>query len=312
MKQCGINLGGKIYSLRAAKGMTQEQLAAILCVSPAAVSKWERNLANPGIDMLWALADYFECTIDELVGRECGQLGKVGIYDEDSIRLIALAEELLECCEVSRREGLLALEGRMKDYSGESKFLPFGIHFFLQCFMKRMDFELTFELLGNYAENLPVKERREGYMVVDVLKRMASGENGELIREVIASYIGMGYWERLEEKNREIRGKASRESIIGKYHDKSLYSERTDLLERFASVGDFEIQVILRNLDSETLVAALQGASGLIVSGFLANLSDRLLYFISEDLDMWKGTEEEILKAQRRVLAIGGCFLPEA
>lgn len=48
-----ITIGGKIYSLRAAKGMTQEQLAAILCVSPAAVSKWERNIANPNIEMLW-------------------------------------------------------------------------------------------------------------------------------------------------------------------------------------------------------------------------------------------------------------------
>ena len=39
------------------------------------------------------------------------------------------------------------------------------------------------------------------------------------------------------------------------------------------------------------------------------NLSDRLLYFVSEDIDNWSGTEEDILKAQRRVLAIGGCFL---
>lgn len=44
-----VVIGGKIYSLRVAKGMTQEQLAVLLCVSPAAVSKWERNLANPSI-----------------------------------------------------------------------------------------------------------------------------------------------------------------------------------------------------------------------------------------------------------------------
>ena len=65
-----IMIGGKIYSLRVAKGMTQEQLATVLCVSPATVSKWERNIANPNIEMLWVLADYFECSIDELVGRE--------------------------------------------------------------------------------------------------------------------------------------------------------------------------------------------------------------------------------------------------
>jgi len=307
----GVQLGGKIYSLRVAKGMTQEQLAAILGVSPAAVSKWERNIANPSIEMLWALADHFECTIDELVGREYVPLGKMGIYDEESMKLITLAEELLACCEVSRKEGLLALEGRMKSYNNECPFLPFGINFFLQCFMKRMDFELVFELLRNYADALPAEEQKQGRMIVEVLKRMASGENGEVIREVISSYIGMAYWERMEEKNREIQGKENRESIIAKYRGKQLYSEKTDLLERFNSVGDFEIQVILRNLETDTLVAALKGASGVIVTGFLLNLSDRLLYFISEDLDKWSGTEEEILKAQRRVLTIGGCFLPE-
>ena len=56
MEHHRVAIGGKIYSLRVAKGMTQEQLAAILCVSPAAVSKWERNIANPGIDILWAWA----------------------------------------------------------------------------------------------------------------------------------------------------------------------------------------------------------------------------------------------------------------
>ena len=306
-----ITIGGKIYSLRVAKGMTQEQLAAVLCVSPAAVSKWERNLTNPNIEMLWALADYFECSIDELVGREEKRLEKVGIYDSEKMQLVAVAEELLECSEISRKEGLLALDNRMKIYEGECKFLPFAIHFFLQSFMKKMDFDLTFQLLENYVETLAVEERREGYMIAHMLKRIASGENTEMLQEIIASYVGIGYWEKLEDATRGGRGKRNREEIIGKYRDKKLYSEKTDLMERFEMVGDFEIQVILRNLDNETLTAALCGASGKIVVSFLMNLSDLLLYFVSEDIDHWKGTQEDILKAQRRVLAIGGCFLPE-
>lgn len=306
-----ITIGGKIYSLRVAKGMTQEQLAAVLCVSPAAVSKWERNLANPSIEILWELADYFECSIDELVGREEKHLTKVGMYDCEKMQLVEVAEELLVCSEISRKEGLLALDDRMKIYEGESKFLPFAIHFFLQSFMKRMDFELTFQLLENYVETLAANERREGYMITHMLKRIASGEDTEMLREIVASYVGVGYWEKLEADNRMVRGKKTREEIISKYRDKKLYSERTDLMERFEMVGDFEIQVILRNLDNETLTAALCGASGKIVAGFLMNLSDRLLYFVSEDIDNWKGTEEDILKAQRRMLAIGGCFLPE-
>lgn len=306
-----VAMGGKIYSLRVAKGMTQEQLAAILCVSPAAVSKWERNLANPSIEILWALADYFECSMDELVGREEKRLTKVGMYDCEKLRLAEVAEELLLCSEISRKEGLLALDDRMKAYEGESKFLPFAIHFFLQSFMKKMDFELTFQLLENYVETLAVEERREGYMIANILKRIASGENTEILREIVASYVGIGYWEKLESANRREQGKRNREEIIAKYLDKKQYSEKTGLLERFALVGDFEIQVILRNLDNETLTAALCGATGKIVTGFLKNLSDRLLYFISEDIDNWSGTEEEILKAQRQLLVVGGCFLPE-
>jgi len=132
-----------------------------------------------------------------------------------------------------------------------------------------------------------------------------------MVREIVASFVGVGYWKKLEDITRREQGKRTREEIIGKYQDKKLYSEKTALLERFEQVGDFEIQAILKNLDNETLTAALNGASGKIVVRFLKNLSDRLLYFVSEDVDNWNGTEEDIMKAQRRVLAVGGCFLVE-
>ena len=311
MEHHRVAIGGKIYSLRVAKGMTQEQLAAILCVSPAAVSKWERNLANPGIEILWELADYFECSIDELVGREEKRLEKIGMYNSEKLRLVEVAEELLKCSEISRQEGLLALDDYMKKYKGESGFLSFAVHYFLQSFLKQMDNELIFRLLENYVTTLPVEEQREGRMIVHVLGEIASGAHPELLREIIASYVGVGYWEKLEDARRGEQGKRTRDEIIGKYRDKKLFSEKTDLLERFETVGDFEIQVVLRNLDNDTLTAALSGASGQIIERFLLNLSDRLLYFVSEDIDRWNGTEEEILKAQRRVLAVGGCFLAE-
>ena len=311
MEHHRVAIGGKIYSLRVAKGMTQEQLAAILCVSPAAVSKWERNLANPGIEILWELADYFECSIDELVGREEKRLEKVGMYNGEKLRLVEVAEELLLCSEISRQEGLLALDERRKKYEGESRFLSFAIHFFLQSFLKQMDNELIFRLLENYVTTLTAEEQREGHMIVHVLELIASGAHPELLREIIASYVGVGYWEKLEDGRRGEQGKRTRDEIIGKHRDKKQFSEKTVLLERFETVGDFEIQVILRNLENETLTAALSGASGKIIERFLLNLSDRLLYFVSEDIDRWNGTEEEILKAQRRVLEVGGCFLTE-
>lgn len=77
----GVAMGGKLYSLRMAKRMTQEQVAAELCVSPAAVSKWERNQTVPSVEMLWALADFFDCTMDELVGRRQPPVERMGAYD---------------------------------------------------------------------------------------------------------------------------------------------------------------------------------------------------------------------------------------
>lgn len=64
-----MNLGSKILELRRQKNITQEELAAALGVTAAAVSKWENNYTLPDVLMLSALADYFTVTTDELLGR---------------------------------------------------------------------------------------------------------------------------------------------------------------------------------------------------------------------------------------------------
>lgn len=64
-----MNLGTTILELRKQKNITQEDLAAELGVTAAAVSKWEHGYTLPDIMMLGALADYFEVTTDALLGR---------------------------------------------------------------------------------------------------------------------------------------------------------------------------------------------------------------------------------------------------
>ena len=104
--------------------------------------------------------------------------------------------------------------------------------------------------------------------------------------------------------------KYTRQEILDFYKDKKMYSDNTNLLEEFVHVEDFEIQLILRNIDNVTLTAALAGASGKIVKAFFANLSDRMLYFIHEDMKQWNGTEAEILSAQKMILELGN-FCPK-
>ena len=64
-----MNFGKTVLELRKAKNVTQEEMAAELGVTAAAVSKWENNYTLPDILMLCALADYFGVTTDELLGR---------------------------------------------------------------------------------------------------------------------------------------------------------------------------------------------------------------------------------------------------
>lgn len=65
-----LNIGMNIRRLRIAKGLTQEQLAELLTISAAAVSKWEARNTYPDITMLFPLAEIFGVTIDELLGYD--------------------------------------------------------------------------------------------------------------------------------------------------------------------------------------------------------------------------------------------------
>lgn len=304
MKSYGIAMGGKIYSLRAAKRMTQEQLAQELCISPAAVSKWERNQAIPSIEVLWALADFFDCSIDELVGRREVQLERVGIYDAKKLECVTVADELMKCAEIARQKGLLAMEDSMSiHYQGNSRFLPFAVGFVVQGCMRQMEPQLSGRLLENYAAALPEEERAVGKMIAAVVPAIASGENTKILWEMAASYIGMEYRQRM--KPMDVVHRETREEILEKLKKKEPYSAATVLLEPLVEMDDFKIRTIIRNMDNLSLAAALHGASGRVVKRFYDNISDSLLYFVNEDMEIYDGTEEQILAAQKKVLELG-------
>lgn len=65
-----IEIGKKIHDLRATKGYTQDQLAALCNVSHAAVSKWENGTNYPDIQTLPILARIFQISVDELLNFE--------------------------------------------------------------------------------------------------------------------------------------------------------------------------------------------------------------------------------------------------
>ena len=65
-----IKISENIKRLRKAKKITQEGLAEIFNVTPAAVSKWENNETYPDITLLFPLSHFFGVSIDELMGYD--------------------------------------------------------------------------------------------------------------------------------------------------------------------------------------------------------------------------------------------------
>ena len=77
-------IGDRIVSLRKEKGWTQLQLAEKLNISDKAVSKWESKKSDPSIDLLVALSNIFNCSIDYLVrGLEFNKVANESSKDDD-------------------------------------------------------------------------------------------------------------------------------------------------------------------------------------------------------------------------------------
>ena len=65
-----LSLSKNISKLRKEHSMTQEQLAEALGVTFASVSKWERGVATPELNLIAEMADLFGVSLDALVGFE--------------------------------------------------------------------------------------------------------------------------------------------------------------------------------------------------------------------------------------------------
>ena len=64
-----LGLAENIAAKRIELGLTQQQLADKVGVSRVSVLRWKEDTVSPSIYAVWDLADFFECSIDELCGR---------------------------------------------------------------------------------------------------------------------------------------------------------------------------------------------------------------------------------------------------
>lgn len=63
-------LAKNLFTLRKKRGLSREAVARKLEISAMTYQRYEKNLRNPDAPLLVKLADFFDVTLDQLVGRE--------------------------------------------------------------------------------------------------------------------------------------------------------------------------------------------------------------------------------------------------
>lgn len=100
-----IRLAENIRKFRKQRSLTQEQLAEVLGVTVGAVYKWEAKLSQPELSMIMAMADFFDTSVDVLLG-----------YEMKNNHLKATVDRLKKYRHDKDREGLREAEKALKKY----------------------------------------------------------------------------------------------------------------------------------------------------------------------------------------------------
>lgn len=85
--------GQKLKEYRLSKGLSQAALAKIINFSQSILCDWENGKSEPTASAIATVANYFQCSVDELLGREDYGTGNVVIQ---GAQLSAFDERLLQ------------------------------------------------------------------------------------------------------------------------------------------------------------------------------------------------------------------------
>ena len=82
-------LGERLSVARKAKGLTQEDFAKYLDVTPQAISKWENNLSCPDILLLPKISEILGVSIEELLtgSTKKDEVPKITVTDNSKLKL---------------------------------------------------------------------------------------------------------------------------------------------------------------------------------------------------------------------------------
>lgn len=86
----------RIKQLRKEANLSQRDLAAAIKCSQKAIDLWEKGITEPKADVIAALANFFECSADYILGREddTGMVNVMRDLTEGEKQLLSLYSKL--------------------------------------------------------------------------------------------------------------------------------------------------------------------------------------------------------------------------
>lgn len=151
-------IGENIKHLRLEKKVTQEELAELFGVSNAAVSKWERGETYPDFELIVPLANYFQVSVDELMGYNASRME-------------------LEIQEVLEYRSKLLAEGKIKeaiDVMAEARKAYPSDFRIMHCYM--------WDVAGGYADNKTEVLLKHKDEFLGICRNIISGCTDDVIR----------------------------------------------------------------------------------------------------------------------------------
>lgn len=113
--------GNRLKELRKKSNLTQEQLAAKFYLNKSSISRYENGTQVPEHDLLEKIADYFNVSIDYLLGRSERQYSSTNVNNEAAKRISGALNDDPELAEfwdsLKDREDLQLLFKQTKDLS---------------------------------------------------------------------------------------------------------------------------------------------------------------------------------------------------
>ncbi|WP_042165762.1 helix-turn-helix domain-containing protein [Paenibacillus gorillae] len=114
-----MSIGNRIAQLRDEKRWTQEQTAAKLGISRAALSHYEKNRREPDSETLAKFADLYQVSIDYLVGRTMNPQSALSDDVRDFVDHLELSDD-----EILQKYNL-SIDGRKLTAEETKRFIAF-------------------------------------------------------------------------------------------------------------------------------------------------------------------------------------------